>query len=217
MTLSSVAISLLSLSVLSALAYGFHWLRAAPSVPRSAAKTLAIGSLAVLSFLLDGPWQLTIALGLSAAGDFFLSRDGDKAFLAGLASFLAAHVAYVWIMTIVAGGYEAHRLDAATIVAVYAGLMLRWLWPHLGEMRGAVIAYVIAIYAMGVVAAGAPASLWPIWVGAALFVASDSVLAAELFPWREKPRRWTAPVIWSTYYAAQIFLAAAFLHTAFGA
>ena len=58
-------------------------------------KTLAVGLLAVLVVVEDGPLLLVAALALSAVGDAFLSRDGDKAFLGGLASFLAAHLVYI--------------------------------------------------------------------------------------------------------------------------
>ena len=64
-----------------------------PSLMRSAAKTLAILLLAALAFRQGGPPLLAVALLLSAAGDALLSRDGEQAFLGGLAGFLLAHVA----------------------------------------------------------------------------------------------------------------------------
>lgn len=75
-----------------------------PRLARSAAKTLAVALLAALAVMQGGPPLLVAALALSAAGDAFLSRDGEKAFLGGLASFLVAHVAYVVLFLEVGGG-----------------------------------------------------------------------------------------------------------------
>ena len=50
----------------------------APSLRRSLVKTAATALLAVLAFIEGGPWLLVAALALGAAGDFFLSRDGEE-------------------------------------------------------------------------------------------------------------------------------------------
>ncbi|MEO1613192.1 MAG: lysoplasmalogenase family protein [Pseudomonadota bacterium] len=81
------------------------------------------------------------------------------------------------------------------------------LWPDLHGMRAPVAVYILAIFAMGAAAAGAPPSLWPLLLGAALFVASDAALSAETFVYRDAQRRWTAPFIWTSYYAAQALIA----------
>ena len=196
------------ISVTAAAAYLLFYVRRPPSLNRTVIKTLAIAALAALAVIMDGPWLLVAALALSALGDLFISRDGEAAFLAGLGSFLCAHIAYVALFWGVAGGASP---VFAIAFGVYAVCMLRWLWPHLAEMKAPVCAYIAVIYAMGVVAAGAPVALWPVIAGAALFVISDSVLAAETFIFKDAPRRWTAPVIWTTYYASQVLIAAAFI------
>ena len=56
----------------------------AADAARTAVKTLAVALLAVLTFVENGPLLLFAALALSALGDAFLSRDGDRTFLAGL-------------------------------------------------------------------------------------------------------------------------------------
>ncbi|RUW86495.1 lysoplasmalogenase, partial [Mesorhizobium sp. M8A.F.Ca.ET.023.01.1.1] len=66
-----------------------------PTLARSAAKTLSVAMLAALAAMQGGPLLLVAALALSAIGDAFLSRDGERAFLGGLASFLVAHIVYV--------------------------------------------------------------------------------------------------------------------------
>ena len=204
------------ISVTAAAAYLLFYVGKPPSLNRTVIKTLAIAALAALAAIMGGPWLLIAALALSALGDLFISRDGEGAFLAGLGSFLLAHVAYVALFWAAVGGAQALSSVVAVPFAVYAAAMLRWLWPHLAGMTAPVCAYIAVIYAMGVVAAAAPLTLWPMIAGAALFVISDSVLAAETFVFRDRPRRWTAPVIWSTYYASQVLIAAAFLCPVFG-
>lgn len=204
------------ISVTSAAVYLLFYVGKPPSLNRTVIKTLAIAALAALAVIMNGPWLLIAALALSALGDLFISRDGEAAFLAGLGSFLLAHVAYVALFLHVVGGAGALSPLVAALFALYALVMLRWLWPHLAGMTAPVCAYIAVIYAMGVTAAPAPQTLWPIMAGAALFVISDSVLAAETFVFKDRPRPWTAPVIWSTYYASQVLIAAAFLCPQFG-
>lgn len=199
------------ISAASSAAYLLFYVGGPPSLNRTIVKTLAVAALAALALMMDGPWLLVLALAFSALGDLFISRDGEAAFLAGLGSFLVAHVAYVALFWGVVGGAAALSPLVAFAFALYALAMLRWLWPHLGGMKAPVSAYIAVIYAMGVTAAAAPGPLWPLIAGAALFVISDSVLAAETFVFSGKPRRWTAPVIWSTYYASQVLIASVFV------
>ncbi|MEL7463542.1 MAG: lysoplasmalogenase [Pseudomonadota bacterium] len=198
---------LLALSLAGALAHLLTFLRRPPSLARSLAKTSAVAALALLALAEGAPLLLVGALALSAVGDWAISRDGERAFLVGLTAFLAAHLAYVPLFLGVAEAWGGWRLALVFVAAAYALAVARRLWPHLGGMRGPVAIYVLAIFAMGAAAAGAPLALWPLMIGAALFIASDTALAMETFVYRDAPRRWTAPFIWSTYYAAQALIA----------
>lgn len=209
--------ALLAISVLCAVAYGVAGLRAEQSALRSLLKTGAVGALAALALADGAPWLLVAALGLSALGDLALSRDGERAFMIGLGAFLLAHVAYVPLLLSVAGDVTFLRIAAMIGAAVYAAAVARWLWPHLGPMRAPVAVYILAIVAMGASAMTAPPGLWPIMLGAALFIASDTALAAETFVFRQRVRRWTAPFIWTTYYAGQALIASAWLCRSFAA
>ncbi len=126
------------------------------ALARSAAKTLAVAMLAVLAFMQGGPLLLVAALALSAVGDAFLSRDGEKAFLGGLASFLAAHILYVPLFLRSGGGLGAarHRVMARRDRAGHGGLRGRHagaLWRRVGPtLRLPIAVYVAAILAMGV-------------------------------------------------------------------
>jgi uncharacterized membrane protein YhhN len=183
---------------------------------RSAVKTLAVALLAALAAIQGGPLLLIAALALSALGDAFLSRDGEKAFLGGLASFLAAHLAYIALFSLVGAGLEPlsqlWRAALAVVMAAFAATMLFMLWRRVGpDLRLPVAAYAAAILGMGVSAL----TLDNVWVimGAVLFMASDGLLAAEKFlvaaisPHRE----WMRYAVWALYYAAQLMITLGFL------
>ena len=204
----------LLLSIAAALLYAFA-LETPPSPRRTAIKTLAVALLAVLVFIRSGPPLLIAALGLSAAGDAFLSRDGDeRAFLAGLASFLAAHLAYVALFFLAGGSFglmiaEPWRAVVALAVALFVVLMLARLWRAVTpDLRVPIAIYIVAILAMAV---ESPAVI----IGALLFMASDAILAAEKFLMASSSplRRPARFAVWALYYAAQLSITVGFLLT----
>ncbi|MBZ9996786.1 lysoplasmalogenase [Mesorhizobium sp. BH1-1-4] len=188
-----------------------------PTLARSAAKTLSVTMLAVLSAMRGGPLLLIAALALSAIGDAFLSRDGEKAFLGGLGSFLLAHIVYIalflrsgagmWVL-----GSEPWRGAIALAMAVFAIVMLAALWRRVGPgLRIPIAVYVLAILAMGM-SALTTGNAWLIG-GAVLFMASDGVLAAEKFLIAaiSPHRAWMRLAVWVLYYAAQLAITLGFL------
>lgn len=188
-----------------------------PRLTRSAVKTLAVAMLSVLAFQQGGPWLLVAALALSAVGDAFLSRDGDKAFLGGLASFLAAHVLYVALVLRAGGGTgllgaEPWRAAIALAMAVFGLAMLVALWRRVGPgLRLPVGVYVAAILAMGISAL--TMSNVSVIGGAVSFMASDGLLAAEKFlvPAISPHRVWMRYAAWALYYGAQLAIILGFL------
>ena len=108
-------------SVAAAVIYGLI-LDAHPTLARSAAKTIAVGMLAVLAFILGGHWLLVAALALSAIGDAFLSRDGEPAFRAMERAF-------------VEGGHPATR----TVVSCGGGLIVQPGMLDAVKARGVVV------------------------------------------------------------------------------
>lgn len=203
-------------SLVAAVIYAFT-LDMRPTLARSAAKTLAVAMLAALAFMQGGPLLLVVALLLSGVGDAFLSRDGEKAFLGGLASFLAAHVLYVPLFLLGGGGLdvlstETWRGAIALAMAAFAVVMLAALWRRVGPgLRVPIAIYIAAILAMGISAL----TLDNPWVigGAVMFMASDGLLAAEKFlvpaiaPYRAGIRY----AVWVLYYAAQLCITLGFL------
>ncbi|KAJ2781058.1 hypothetical protein H4R18_003105 [Coemansia javaensis] len=140
---------------------------------------------------------------LSAAGDVCLLFPDDVGFVPGLASFLAAHIAY-------AASFRAPlRLSwGLAPLAAFAAAMAASLWPAVARdhplVQGGVALYIAAIVSMTY---RASLTRDPTLVaGALLFCVSDSILAWAKFV---HPYPWCELGVMSTYYAAQLCIAAA--------
>lgn len=150
-----------------------------------------------------GAWVL-LALVLSLAGDVLLIFP--RAFLAGLVSFLLAHVAYIGAFHVLVPA-RAWPLQWATPVVAASVLAASWLWPHLGSMRVPVLVYVTVITVMvwgaaGSLAGGKGSAL--ALAGAVLFYLSDLSVARDRFVARAFVNRaWGLPA----YYLGQLLLA----------
>lgn len=155
-----------------------------------ACKPLATLAIVALALRLDGEeprYRRGVVIGLlfGLAGDVLLMLPGDTAFMAGLASFLLGHVAYLHAYR-QREGLFAVRWPFA-LYAVLAVLVLAWLRPYLpSELRVPVLVYVLLLAAM----AAQAAAVW--WrrrdaasacaaAGGACFLASDAILAIDRF------------------------------------
>lgn len=147
------------------------------------------------------------ALLLSWLGDAFLIGSGSRAFLAGLAAFLLAHLVFglaFWTRGVAAGA----GLWSGAAMTVFGYLILRWL-GRAGlspKMRLPVVAYVIAIgpmVALGLGTAVLEASM-PIMAGVLLFALSDVFVARDRFV---KAEAINAQLGLPIYFAAQLLLA----------
>lgn len=177
---------------------------------RAAVKTLAVGLLALIAGI-GGAGAPAAALTLSALGDFLLARPGERAFLAGVGAFGAAHLVYVGVfvsMTDVAAVGPLRIALAFGLVVLALGLG-RILLRGAGGMRGAIAGYIGLLTFMGLAALAVPG--WQVPLGAMLFVLSDSLLGLERFgpPSARHPGQGVA--VWATYYAAQVTLTLALL------
>lgn len=142
----------------------------------------------------------------SLAGDVFLMLPRER-FVAGLVSFLFAHLCYVAAFAS-DGGARPGAWVAAPLV-LYGALMLRLLWPSLGALRMPVVVYVAAILLMAWLAAGRWMALGGVggasaFAGALLFVASDSALAWNRF---RGGFAGAQGLILGTYFPAQLLIA----------
>ncbi|MFT4717541.1 MAG: putative membrane protein YhhN [Paracoccaceae bacterium] len=205
--------SVFTLSVVNSLIYGLWSTKQPTSAFRTLVKTAAILCLAFYVYLSGGPFFLVAALCLSALGDFFLSRDGDRMFLAGMVAFFAAHLAYIPLFVSLGYGGEMilNRWPIVVLLSVFAIVLFRLLWPHLGALRTPVAVYFVAIGAMFLSALGLPTtgSAGLVLIGALSFIISDSVLALEKFYFVTGAfqLRITPYVVWAFYWAAQVLIA----------
>lgn len=203
-------IMLIMTAAFMAAVYFFVFCYRGASWPKSVVKTLSVLLLAIAGWFGGAAWLLIAGLGLSALGDYLLSRDQDQLFLAGVGAFAAAHIAYVFLFltTSGAGVYQLSAMDWKIIAGlmVFGLVMMTLLYKHAGDLRIAVCLYVPIILAMGISALMIPGGYLGVVIAAFLFMVSDSVLATEMFLLRDNHplRRITPFVIWSTYWLAQV-------------
>ena len=151
----------------------------------------------------DRPARRALAFG--GAGDVALLGSTDSAFTAGLACFLAGHVAWIIAVRQRPGGGRLRRRPvlAAPYVAAF-GALNAYLWKRTGKDRTAVIVYSAALLAMSLAAldSGSPETA----AGGALFLVSDALLALEKFGGLRLPAH--EGLVMATYTTAQALLAA---------
>lgn len=153
-----------------------------------------------------------VALALSLAGDVFLMLPSDR-FVAGLASFLLAHLAYVVGLTR-HGGSAGALFVAAVPVVIVAGLLgARFLRAARAtghdELVGPLLAYMAVIAAMVTCALASGNALAAL--GAVLFMASDALIAETRFV-DSQLHRWAPVVIMVTYHLGQAGLTLSLVH-----
>lgn len=155
-----------------------------------------------------GGWILA-GLVFCLAGDVLLLPRAGGAFLAGMGAFALGHLAYA--AGFLSGGAPPSALFFAGVAAMtaFAGLTLRWLWPHLGSFRAPVAVYAVIIAAMAAASTlaappGGPSPAPIVIAGAVGFAVSDLAVARDRFV---RPafvnRAWGLPL----YYGAQLLLA----------
>ena len=140
------------------------------------------------------------ALVLSMAGDVFLMLPRDL-FVAGLASFLLAHLAYVVGFRVHGGSAAAWALAAAGVLAVDVVLarpVLSAVRRRHRELFVPVVVYVVVISTM--VSAALATGIGLAIAGAVLFFASDTLIAWNRFV---APRPWMPLAIIVTYHLGQ--------------
>jgi uncharacterized membrane protein YhhN len=150
----------------------------------------------------DRPAQRALALG--GAGDVALLGSSQTAFTAGLACFLAGHVAWIVALRQRPGGgcLRARPALAAPYVAAF-GAMNAYLWRRTGQDRIPVIVYSSTLLAMSLTAldSGSPRTA----AGGTLFLASDTLLALGKFGDLQLPAH--EGLVMATYASAQALLA----------
>lgn len=163
------------------------------------------------------PYTILAALAFSWMGDLLLLGKGPGWFLAGLASFLLAHLTYIMYFLSIRSpkvSFLKRRPVMLLAVGVFVFELLHILWPGLGDLRWAVTAYAVVIGTMLCCA------LWqygkipnaaavPFMLGALSFVFSDALLAIDRF---REPFPAAGTAIMATYCLAQWLLVKGSLH-----
>jgi len=150
--------------------------------------------------------RVLAGLGLSWCGDLLLEGPPDVFFLAGLVSFLLAHLAYISAF-LGCGVARSWLLPAALPTGAASVAVLVWLAPAIPpDMVVPVRAYtaVISVMVVTAIAVRGSGSSLLIPAGALLFYVSDLSVAAGQFLRPEFPNyTWGLPC----YYAGQVLLA----------
>ncbi len=189
------------------MAYGFLFSFRGEGPARAVLKVSGVAILAVIAFATGGPWLLWAALLASAIGDAFLAGKPERWLLPGMAAFFLAHVFYVILFWQMgqgsAGGWPVQIAQAVLVLGGAAYIF--WLSPSLGQMRVPVIAYGAVILMMGAAALDLPISNWLVALGALMFIASDALLANELFrrPPDAPARKLPSIALWFLYFFGQ--------------
>jgi uncharacterized membrane protein YhhN len=214
--LDALRLAIVALALAVSVAY-LGLLNGAASTLRTAVKTTAVLILSILPLTYVGTPNapvgalllLAAALVLSALGDLFLAlKDQGRFFVPGLASFLAAHVAYA-----IAFLPHAGRPSGAAVLAIVAalgaaGLLLARIAGRLGRLRVPVFAYFAVIMTMVAAALSIREASWILGAGAVVFALSDSLIAVRKF---DAPFPFVNEAVWIIYIAAQFMIAAGFL------
>jgi uncharacterized membrane protein YhhN len=170
--------------------------------------TLIIAVAAVAATPVPAAYKTFILGGLvfSLLGDVALMFP-DRWFTAGLAAFLGAQILYILAFRPLPG----HPVAPATFLpfVLFGLLMFFLLAPRLGPMKFPVFVYIAAIIVMAGLAAsryvdrGGTRALLA-FVGAVLFLVSDSVLAYDRFARKIPGARL---IVLGTYFPAQLLIA----------
>ncbi|CAI8782095.1 lysoplasmalogenase [Chryseobacterium sp. IT-36CA2] len=140
-------------------------------------------------------WFLS-GLILSFLGDvFLLFRWG---FMPGLGSFLLAHICYIVYF------FKIRKKNVwswITVVLLYLVSFIYFIYPYLNEMKIPVVIYGITISTMLYFSISTSSLL--LFIGAILFVVSDSVLAINMFVQHTIGKEL---VVMITYVLAQLML-----------
>ncbi len=143
-------------------------------------------------------------LALSALGDVLLEGHGTQFFLAGMIAFALAHAAYV--LGFLARSREP-RLLALVPFAAWGVAMFAAIQPGLGPLVVPVALYALLLTAMmwRASAVSLASGAWTVAIGAALFGASDTLIALVRFRGEIPGASW---LIMTLYWVGQFGIAA---------
>ena len=158
---------------------------------------------------------MTAALLFSWAGDVLLLLQGkiENIFVLGLASFLIAHIFYIFSFKLAVNDESDYvnrsfiRTRIAFLIFI-GGALLYLLYPFLGDLLLPVVLYTFVIITMGIFALirrgwTVEKSFIMVYSGALLFIMSDALLAINKFM---NPIVQANLLIMATYISAQFLI-----------
>lgn len=199
----------LAAAALLAIVYGFTLSRSPPSPAKLLLKISGMVILTSVAVWAGAPLLLVAGLAACTLGDAFLAGRTERWLIPGMAAFFVGHIFYValfWATGQVSGDL-LNTLGRAVLVLAGAGYIF-WLSPSLGPMRLPVLAYGAVILVMGAAAIALPPGFGLVLIGALMFIASDAILANELFrrPPGEAPRLIPSVSLWNLYFFGQMLI-----------
>jgi uncharacterized membrane protein YhhN len=148
---------------------------------------------------------LLLALGFSGCGDLLLALDE---FVFGLAAFLIAQLCYAILFRLYCQDFY-NRWYLSFLLTMYMLVMMWLLISNLGNLQLPVMAYLMAISAMGLLAFQSSLPIrWAV-LGAVFFIISDSFIAIDKFI---NPLPLVSYWVMSSYYVAQFMLVTGFIN-----
>ncbi len=148
-------------------------------------------------------YLIITGLVFSLLGDLF-SLYPDRYFNSSLYAYMIAHILYIlaFIQSV-----NAYCFGIASVVIIFALIVIKFLLPKLGAMKFLIILYVVIISVTlftGVNVDRQLGALTSISIGTVLFTVSNTLL---LFNKYYKTISFADPIILSTYFVAQLLFA----------
>lgn len=153
---------------------------------------------------LKKPMKFFMGIGFicCTCGDIFLDLSRTEFFIQALAAFLVGHIFYI-IAFARQFYYRKRRLYLALIPFIYVLVITFILFPRLGTFLIPVLVYIVVIALMGIVSAFINGKKTGVFIGAMIFVISDSLIAINKFV---IPFYYSTAIIISLYFIAQYII-----------
>lgn len=136
--------------------------------------------LVLRNYAQKGRYALMAGLIFSVAGDIILDIDRNRLFIAGLVSFLLAHVFYILAMKPFISWFPS-RWPVLAGLAVFAGIIFTFLADLPAGRLIPVTLYLVVICSMSAVALMLKDKYIVVFAGSVLFVISDTIIAVNKF------------------------------------
>ena len=162
-----------------------------------------------------GVYALLIALGMTFGfvGDLFIAgvlvKSGGK--IGGIAGFAVGHVSYIggifWLLGFAPGGPVLGALLLWWLIALVGWYFVVFRGAAVTRMHWLVLPYALLLATTAGAATGLALqepAFWPLVLGAALFLLSDTILGGEWFNDLRLPN--IHDVIWLTYGPGQMLI-----------